>query len=752
MFCCMKYGALQVIKVASGQIVRTLRFPKKSKLVGAFLDSENHYQLYGGTSDGTIRLWDTEDGSLLKEWKINQNIYWVTRLHEDGLVLFAREAKKTGNATSVELKVLNINKSDVDTKEVCSFRLEFSENSNVFFVSSPNSRVFAAVCGKQVTVFRYHNSPKCFLAKDLDIQHDRAIKCVAFSFDDSFLASGDSRGQINLWSLADGSKKVNGIPDSIKLHWHSQEVNTLHFSPDNMYLYSGGSESVLVRWQIDSQNKSFLPRLGSPVQHVTISRDGTSIAVTLNENCIKILHTIDWNLVSEVKGLSYATAVKEWNHKLLRQKQGGFIIDQHRECAVLPGKPGTLQFWKINSNKLIMEHEVTPPPRIHRTDHGIVRGNVVRLVSFSSDGSWMATVECNAEESSDWKLKFWKFDPKNSNFILFTRIDDAHDDVINRIEFMPSGRADSPVFCATASADKTFKIWHLKNYTKSSNFRDDAKDEECFSWRCRSTGFWKDCQATDLSFSRDGSILAVAFENAITLWSPFNMKCYSVLSYPSEKHFIKNLQFVVPQQNELSNAKFSALLLAATKDEIYLWNVIRQQMMWKKNNFCLESMDISSSSGNLVIYGKDLTKKVRVLAEVDICNNAWIEHEILHNKCHGICSIPISKRKNRSNDAIVILNKSYEFESSSTSTLIEEEEELLSNGLGGNEDKNMGIIAALYGKNSAENITLKNQINFNEKIETGPKIKFALFAAPPHAIAPINALFLPFMDTMLNKR
>lgn len=50
------------------------------------------------------------------------------------------------------------------------------------------------------------------------------------------------------------------------------------------YLLSGGLETVLVTWHLESQEKSFLPRLGGGIEHIFQSSDGTTIGVSLSTN------------------------------------------------------------------------------------------------------------------------------------------------------------------------------------------------------------------------------------------------------------------------------------------------------------------------------------------------------------------------------------------------------------------------------------------------------------------------------------
>lgn len=54
-------------------------------------------------------------------------------------------------------------------------------------------------------------------------------------------------------------------------------------------MYSGGEESVLVFWQVDTEHKQFKPRLGAPISHICNSQDDTVIAVCHSDNGENVL-------------------------------------------------------------------------------------------------------------------------------------------------------------------------------------------------------------------------------------------------------------------------------------------------------------------------------------------------------------------------------------------------------------------------------------------------------------------------------
>ena len=60
-------------------------------------------------------------------------------------------------------------------------------------------------------------------------------------------------------------------PEVTSRHWHSQPISGLTFTPDGAYMLSGGSESVLVLWQLGSGENTFLPRLGADIRSIAVS-------------------------------------------------------------------------------------------------------------------------------------------------------------------------------------------------------------------------------------------------------------------------------------------------------------------------------------------------------------------------------------------------------------------------------------------------------------------------------------------------
>lgn len=101
---------------------------------------------------------------------------------------------------------------------------------------------------------------------------------MTINANDTILAAGDASGRVLIWRdfeqhvpqvRRDGEHKGKAAPSTppplTTVHWHAHPVGSLAFSSDSVFLLSGGAEGVLVMWQLESGQPSFLPRLGGPL-------------------------------------------------------------------------------------------------------------------------------------------------------------------------------------------------------------------------------------------------------------------------------------------------------------------------------------------------------------------------------------------------------------------------------------------------------------------------------------------------------
>ena len=128
------------------------------------------------------------------------------------------------------------------------------------------------------------------------------VQCATFDSKSQHVAAGDCSGCIIIWSglpaaaqraaagTAPSEPRTAGMQLFEPPRWHAHAVGALCFSHDGAYLLSGGLEKVLVIWQLETLDKTFLPRLGGPITHVTRSpSDAACYALGQQDNAVRLV-------------------------------------------------------------------------------------------------------------------------------------------------------------------------------------------------------------------------------------------------------------------------------------------------------------------------------------------------------------------------------------------------------------------------------------------------------------------------------
>jgi NET1-associated nuclear protein 1 (U3 small nucleolar RNA-associated protein 17) len=101
------------------------------------------------------------------------------------------------------------------------------------------------------------------------------------------LAAGDSFGKIYVIHNFISTKHKMVISSQ---HWHSQAVRSLHLVSGSPYLLSGGSEGVVVQWNIETQAKTFISRMGHSIDAISLSEEeGLYYSLILGDNSLKVV-------------------------------------------------------------------------------------------------------------------------------------------------------------------------------------------------------------------------------------------------------------------------------------------------------------------------------------------------------------------------------------------------------------------------------------------------------------------------------
>uniref|UniRef100_A0AAQ5XQX3 C2H2-type domain-containing protein n=1 Tax=Amphiprion ocellaris TaxID=80972 RepID=A0AAQ5XQX3_AMPOC len=530
-FCCCRFllcasgECVKVFSTSTEECIHDLQ-GHTDLVTGVLLRPSNHLQVYSCSIDGTVRLWDFTDGILIKvrvDSGCLSSVFAVTLFQ-----LVAVHLPQSGDQL-------------VESRELSAVLSNVSSN--------PADIAFGrGVC----TPFS--------LKEDNKKGGLNTFTCVACHPKDDCIATGHGDGKIRLWRNFNHKKEYTYST----LHWHHNAVSSLCFTPEGTNLLSGGVESVLVQWRYNQESqRDFLPRLGAAITHIAVSPDGALFCTSHSDNKITIIQSCV-KVSAVIQGLVKGESV-----------QTDLIVDPRSKALVLNGKPGHLQFYSLQRDKLLYNLDIVQQEYIHEL--GLEQFEVVKA-AFDASGTWLATVEERKQKSAELEvnLKLWAFDEQTQSFVLNTTISAPHEARITAMCFRQATDSQTTMLVST-SKDGHFKAWQLC-FSLPALINYLIYSFVCPSWSCDFVGTYHGLVPECCCFSADSSLLAVSFQEVVTVWSPTSWELLTTLSQPPGA--IRDLCF-----GRLSCSKY--LLGTTAKNLLCCWNLLTCSLEWST------SMDIS---------------------------------------------------------------------------------------------------------------------------------------------------------------
>ncbi|KAF9187055.1 WD repeat-containing protein 75 [Haplosporangium sp. Z 767] len=760
--------SIRILSIETGQVVRILSSSVEDgghseKVTTVILNPKNPLQLYSASLDGTIKLWDFNDAVLLKTYEVgvpithmvvheslSNHVYLITT-KKSTKKYDQYQARKSGGLRVKENSVLlrfSLASSQrklvrlLKTRVCCGLAISSDGEYlvvagryklHVIHIAAGNGIEEGGVTEKDEARFR------CYLTPE-------KITCLAFHPTEGCIATGSETGRITLWYCF--GKNVDR-PVTTTMHWHAHQVTAIAFSADGTYLLSGGEEAVLVIWQLQTGHKQFLPRLGSEIKHITISPDQGLYAISHQDNSINVIRSVDLKIKTVIQGLKFAHV----NH-IANPLSTGLIIEPRNGHVVLNGTPGTIQFYDVVKEQHIMELEITPRNKVSRTDDKEIIQPQVMHCAFTSDKAarWMVTVDGrdDKETTPELYLKFWEYDDDAHTYVLNTRVDAPHSSAITSCMFNPRQGNQAPM-AVTTSLDGTFKIWEL---THQGEARRGIEAER--AWGCRSTGFYRDMIPHCAGFSSDGSLLAIAYGQIITLWNPYLNTLQGVLVQPPENRPVKHLTFL----------KNSPFLIAATKDHLYCWNLLTCSVWWSYQ-IKVDKLIASQTNSNFMVTCPDPTGTQGAQHRIFVFKPTSpkpVSTEVTGKKIRAATFMPDTtygvKDGAEDVESILIMNHGYDLEilgrtigDLQAEALAEAEK---ARALAAEAEKQKSMLTDIFGKSGKISSAEKKKERQQEGASRGMvskknMVRNPLFDAPSHVMAPVSSLYEAFMGQMLTQ-
>ncbi|CAD7702025.1 unnamed protein product [Ostreobium quekettii] len=464
-------GAVHVFSRATGARVASLK-AHDDEVTTVQLDPGDPTRVYAASLDGSLSVWDYAHQKLIKKIEVSNPVCsMVIPSNGASAVLCCKTQGSKGQIVRLDLQIGRW-WGAINVASPCQL------------VCSPSGKFFGYWLGNELWIKSTNHD------KEVMFVGPNPFVCVTFGSDDKRLAAGDATGRISLWNdftpAVDKQDHWHLKNTRTVVHWHANNncLQSLCFSPDCVFLLSGGKEAVLVIWEVETLQKRFLARLGSTILSISVSpRDPALYVLGQDGNAIRVVNTATDKTECSILGISPCPRGTDGC-----QSTAASVIQPGSGYLVVPTNNSVLQFYNVRRNKHVAYLQTAPRNQVSLTEAEMDKGSNplgppaephVSALAFNRDASVLVTVGTVPQPGPSHcvrtELKFWDAAGHSQEpYELNTIVNDPHGGLVSSLCYSPSD--DSAV---TTSSSGDFKVWHRRGCG------------DVTAWHCRSVGSYR---------------------------------------------------------------------------------------------------------------------------------------------------------------------------------------------------------------------------------------------------------------------
>ncbi|HEY9631702.1 MAG TPA: NACHT domain-containing protein [Coleofasciculaceae cyanobacterium] len=278
------------------------------------------------------------------------------------------------------------------------------------------------------------------------------VLCCAFHPSGHLFATGESSGNIHLWSTQDFRKQFT-------LRGHGDWVQSLAFNADGSTLISTSSDQTIKLWDVRTETCMNTFVVHSKVYVVTIAPDEQVFATCSPDGSIKIWdfatgqclqtlrdhHDIAWALAFSPDGTLISSSrdrtIKLWDWQMghcIKTLEGhpnrvNFVSVIDNGSTLVSAGDQMIKLWDLQTGECLRSLEG--------------HANKITRSSISADGALLAS------SSFDYTIRIWDLHTGDCLQVL-----DQHTNTVRAVNFHPSGK-----YLLSGSDDQTLRLWEVES-------------------------------------------------------------------------------------------------------------------------------------------------------------------------------------------------------------------------------------------------------------------------------------------------